>query len=306
MLKKIMNLHEEVTHSRLRSVCENYGALVYPKIRLADVFSIEGSGISRGNYRFALQSHFDFLVTDDKHQPMFAIEFDGFSHRDEAQKRRDAIKNRLCDKFELPLLRINSNYLLKKYRNMDLLSWFVEVWFLAEGFYEAQESGQIPYDEPFDPFNLSISDRDEMFPLDLTVDVLLEIERLHEEGRCKDHRPSHFVGTDEKGNYHGIAYLRMDNNAGVFAETAMRNQNFPGGKMSLAGDLEPMLSDLLADIVIHELYEKLLEVLENKSQALPLSYIHDEFKFFTASIKFMWASTIEGGNLVNNNSAFSL
>lgn len=182
---------------------------------------------------------------------------------------------------------------------MDLLSWFVEVWFLAEGFYEAQERGEIPYDEPFDPFFLSFSDRDKMFPLDLSLDIHSEIQRFCETGRCKDPRPSSFVGTDEKGNYRGIAYLRIDNNTGVFAESGMRNQRFLG-KACLVGDLEPILSDLLKDIVIHELYEKFLAMLENKSQAIPLSHIHKKYQTFSASVKIIWNSVTVGRILMED------
>jgi len=150
MLKKIMNLHEEITHSRLRSVCENYSASVYPKFRLADVLPIEGSGISNEDYRFAMQSHFDFLVADREHQALFAVEFDGFSHRDEAQIKRDAIKNRLCDKFELPLLRINSNYLLK-----NTATWIFLAGLLKSGFW--QRAFMKPKKEEKSPMmNLSI------------------------------------------------------------------------------------------------------------------------------------------------------
>ncbi|MCI0690437.1 hypothetical protein L0337_00350 [candidate division KSB1 bacterium] len=44
---------------------------------------------------------------------------------------------------------IKSNYLESKYRNFDLLGYLVEVWFLSRSFYEEQEKGNIPYDEPF-------------------------------------------------------------------------------------------------------------------------------------------------------------
>ncbi|QQP12353.1 DUF2726 domain-containing protein [Lysinibacillus agricola] len=87
-------------------------------------------------------------------QPLFAVEFDGKSHLVEIQKSRDKLKNRLVERFNLPLLRINSLYLDKKYRSLDLLSWCIEVWFSAKYFYEAQRNGLIPYDEPFSPMSL--------------------------------------------------------------------------------------------------------------------------------------------------------
>ena len=85
---------------------------------------------------------------------VFSVEFDSRFHREKVQEKRDDTKNWLCRRFGLPLLRINSNYLLRKYRNMDLLSWFVEIWFLEKGFYEAQEKGLVANDESFDPFTI--------------------------------------------------------------------------------------------------------------------------------------------------------
>ncbi|WP_082340162.1 DUF2726 domain-containing protein [Lysinibacillus agricola] len=118
-------------------------------------FPITDSGISNEEYSFALKSHFDFTVYDNTTlQPLFAVEFDGKSHLVEIQKSRDKLKNRLVERFNLPLLRINSLYLDKKYRSLDLLSWCIEVWFSAKYFYEAQRNGLIPYDEPFSPMSL--------------------------------------------------------------------------------------------------------------------------------------------------------
>ena len=95
VVKKILNLHEEATNLRLKEVCVTYGAHAYPKVRVADVLNIEGSGISDEYFRFALQAHFDFIVCDTEQIPQFAVEFDGPSHKDDAQRRRDEIKDTL-------------------------------------------------------------------------------------------------------------------------------------------------------------------------------------------------------------------
>src|SRR5262245_23516917 len=108
-LKKILNLHEEVSHKRLRKACEKYGASVYPKMRVADVLPIENSGISSDLYRFALQAHFDFLVTDNDHSPLFAVEFDGPRHRTGEQINRDERKKKLCEQFHSPFAPSGSN-----------------------------------------------------------------------------------------------------------------------------------------------------------------------------------------------------
>jgi hypothetical protein len=87
-MKRILNRPEETTHERLRAVCVGWNARVYAKLRVADVLPVEGSGISDVEFAFALRSHFDFVVTDNDHTPLFAVEFDGPVHEEDAAQRR--------------------------------------------------------------------------------------------------------------------------------------------------------------------------------------------------------------------------
>ncbi len=77
MLKRMLNSSERITYARLREVCEIHVAEVYAKVRLADVLPIEGSGLHEAFYEFALQSHYDCVVTGRDQVPLFAMEFDG-------------------------------------------------------------------------------------------------------------------------------------------------------------------------------------------------------------------------------------
>jgi hypothetical protein len=262
-LKKILNLHEEITHKRLREVCSSHGVSVYPKLRLAEVFPIENSGLPNDLYRYALQSHFDFIIADESQMPIFAVEFDGPRHKSQQQKTRDKKKDTLCEHFEFPLLRINARHLGKKYRNFDLLTWFVELWFLRKAFFEAQDAGSIPPDEIFDPaFFYSLPGRSERFPMWLSVDLRAKIKRLAEEDRCLHWIPSEYIGVDDNGNYHGLAWLRINENSVVVAETAMRSQQFP-----------VIESEILSEILIFQLHDELELVLQEKSDALPLRVV---------------------------------
>jgi hypothetical protein len=121
MFKRLLNAPENMTNKRLREACSRNGAEVFAKVRLADVLRIENSGISDELYRFALQSHFDFVIADGDHLPLFAIEFDGARHNLGIQVSRDSKKETLCERFRLPVLRINAEYLNRKYRGLDLL-----------------------------------------------------------------------------------------------------------------------------------------------------------------------------------------
>jgi hypothetical protein len=261
--KKILNLHEEITHRNLRAVCEKNGALVFAKIRVADILPIEGSGISDQLFRFALQAHFDFVVADREHTPLFAVEFDGPGHDSSDQQHRDSQKNLLCEYFCFPLLRINARYLPQKYRNFDLLTWFVEVWFFHDAFSKAQEDGAVPADEICDPFMvLTLPGRKERFPLWLSAELRARIQRLRRAGKCRDFVPSEWIGVDENGNHQGVMWLRVTEDAGVIARSGIHAQRFP-----------VIEAEVLSELLVFQLYEELDSVLRGESEPLPISEI---------------------------------
>ena len=275
-LKKVLNLHEVVTHKRLSDACDRVGASVFAKVRLADVLPIERSGIDSDLYAFALRSHFDFLVTDSDHSPLFVVEFDGPSHDSPKQLRRDLLKNRLCDRFDLPMLRVNARYLTKTYGTMDLLTWFVDVWFLARAFEEAQQSGTIPWDEPFDhKFLMPGECRGVTFPWWLAADVEQKLRKLSEEGRCWDPGSSWIVGHDQDENHRALGYIRITRDSGVSCTTGMRRQRFPGP-----------IDELLGDIVTHELCQRVVSVLDGSEIGESIESIKAKMKQFADRYDF--------------------
>jgi hypothetical protein len=72
-LKKLLNKPEEATHIRLKEVCEKNCTAVFAKVRVADILPIERSRLQSEKFRYALQAHFDFIVADDNHNPLFAV-----------------------------------------------------------------------------------------------------------------------------------------------------------------------------------------------------------------------------------------
>jgi hypothetical protein len=148
--KVLTNEYEEVTHEALLDAAARSGARVFPKVRVADVLDVESSGLTRDEYSYALKAHFDFVVERKGEPVAFAVEFDGPSHeRDARTIARDALKNAICDKLGMPLLRIDAGY-LKKIGRFTLLGWIAEVWFLSADFYAAQERGDVGPYEVFD------------------------------------------------------------------------------------------------------------------------------------------------------------
>ncbi len=212
-------------------------------MRGADVLPIERSGISDLHYEFALKAHFDFIVSKDN-VPLFAVEFDGESHLAAAQIEKDRIKDQLCKRFGLPIVRINARFVVKAYRQMDLLSWFVHVWFLQKGFDEAQSSGAIPPDEPFCAWSFCFGDKP--FPLFLSAVVREKIRRLATAKRLADSIPSHYIGRDENHNLRGLTWLMVDNDRWLCAKSGMRSQQFPIDQ-----------TEVYDDIIVFAIWEKI-------------------------------------------------
>jgi len=267
-----LNHYEEVTYDKLRIVCEAQGAHIFPKVRLADVFPINNSGLSDKDFRFSLQAHTDFLITNSKYEPQFCVEFDGPSHIQPEQIRRDNQKNFLFEHFKKPLLRINSKYLEPKYRGFDLLTYLVEVWFLKKDFLEAQECSQIPLDAIFDPA-LIIHDSKQKFPYWISLERQVSIEKLYEQGQVLQPASSEWVGIDLHGNYRCISWIFLTDNTAMYVKTGMRSQRFHA--------IVP--SDLLVMIAVFELYEELQRVLAGEKEAFSVSDLEKELDFYRQS-----------------------
>jgi hypothetical protein len=245
---RFLNSYEEVTYNKLRAVTEPVGAHVFSKVRLADVIPVNNSGISNEEFSYSLKAHVDFLVTNAEQDVQFCVEFDGPTHRQPEQIRRDEIKNQLLTKFRVPFIRINSRYLEDRYRGLDLLTYFVDVWFLAQAFDEAQERGQIPPEETFDP-TFIISDgqpNGKKWPYWISIELQTDIQRMFKKQLVAQPSPSDWIGTDSHGNYRCIAWLFLTPETCVFIETGMRGHSFPA----------VYSSDLLSQLAIYELHEK--------------------------------------------------
>ena len=258
-LKKIVNRQEEVAYRELQDLAAQYGYDVHVKIRLADVLRTEGSGIEGGLYGFVLQSHFDFLVCDEGQDPLFAVEFDGPTHREPVQQARDAKKDELCARFDLPLLRINTNHLLKKYNKASLLQWIISAWELQKAFDAAQAQGQIPAEEDFDPVMLWHSGKslEEIHPHWIALRPRLHIEKLHKQGRLPVGHACSVTFTDDRENYRGIEWIDVAPSQVVCVESAMREQRFP-----------LYLGDLFREVLTVLLYDKLLDFFETSDGAV--------------------------------------
>jgi hypothetical protein len=253
MTGEFFNIYERITYDKLDAAIKPHGAHVFAKVRLKDIIPVNNSGISDHEFSFALKAHVDFLITDSDQIPQFCVEYDGANHQEQRQKNRDAIKDSLFDRFDMPFLRINSRHLAKRYRSLDLLTYFVDTWFMRRYFIEAQDAGQIPGDEIFDPaFVLSRGEATEnIFPYWLSFNHDADIQKLYTAGRVRQPAVSSWIGVDTKGNLHCICWLLVERERCLIVETAMRSHRFPVA-----------LSDVLSQIATSELAERLSLYLE--------------------------------------------
>lgn len=128
MLKRLLNRSEQTAYSQLQEVCTRRSAKLYTKVRLADVLPIENSGLPGLLFEFALQAHYDFVITGHDDLPRLAIEIDGPSHDLPIQAERDAKKNELSHRFGLFLLRIRASEISNGLHQDELITRRVEQW----------------------------------------------------------------------------------------------------------------------------------------------------------------------------------
>lgn len=145
----LVNAYEVATDVALQKVAEKHGVRVLIKPRVADALDIEGICISREAYSYALKAHFDFVVVREDATPFCAVEVDGPQHLSDPQTRyRDHLKNMLCRKLGMPLVRMDADF-LRQVGPYSVISWLLEMWLLYEDWQAAQLRGEVSEEEPF-------------------------------------------------------------------------------------------------------------------------------------------------------------
>lgn len=248
----LVNEGEFKTDAALRETAEQLGYRVSPKVRVADVLSIEHSGLSAEAFSYALRSHFDWVVADlETMTPEFAVEFDGPSHDEPEAKRRDVLKDEICRHLDFPLLRIDRSGFRPAVRR-TVIGYLVESWALMKGFYEAQAKGQIPDDEIFMPWAVieSVDERGITWR-DLAQPCRILVERLFSAGLITLPSPTYaYRGRRPEDPHHAEAYAWVALPTGelVVGHARIRAYSFPAvSDAELADDLAHMdLADRLA------------------------------------------------------------
>jgi hypothetical protein len=271
MSHRLLNSYEEVTYNRVRNVAAQHNAHAFAKVRIADAVPINNSGVSDADFSFALKAHLDFLVTDAQYSPLFAVEFDGPSHRMDTQQQRDRRKDAIMERFKLPLLRINANYLNRKYRDFDLLTYFIEVWFLRDAFSMAQMSGHIPQDEIFDPASvLSGGINKRPWPYWLSIEIQAKIQDLFKDRQVGSSHPSYWIGLDDLARYRCLMWILIPDQGCCFVETGMHTQLFPVSE-----------SDILIQVAMFDLFDQLQDVLRGYHAPYAHAKLDERINYYT-------------------------
>lgn len=226
IVDSLLNRAEETVFRELQNIASDNGLRVFSKPRLSDVIQKGSTHLTSREFEFYTRSHCDFVLTDADTRPLMIIEYDGPLHQTSAKQReRDEIKNELCSRVELGLLRINDRYVTKLDSGMTVLRWIVEVSELEKAFYEAQENGQIPWDEPFDPtFVMGPAGSGERFPYWLSASATQSFHNFFATlDRDMPKGWNGVVGCDKNSAARRLSFLYFDKQV-LWSTTGIRQQ----------------------------------------------------------------------------------
>jgi hypothetical protein len=257
---------------------------------------IDGSGISDREYRYALSSHFDFVITGHASNPEFVTEFDGPRHHvDLSTIERDAIKNSLCEQFNLPILRIGAGY-LRQIGRFRLTGWLTEVWYLNKAFNEAQERGEVDETEIFhysfvlgmgyrhegriveieDPDPVKVFEKAEALrqanvkvgvirPYDPFIEYRAFIHALYDNGKCTRPVPEALVALHPEGYYVAAVLIELPDCRVIIGEGQCYEFRFPAAPPS----------ELCEELAVMDAVEKYEKYIKGEYNPLPANRVQE-------------------------------
>ena len=234
----LLNRSEAMVFRELQSITNDNGMRVLSKPRLSNVIQKGESFLTQREFDFFTRSHCDFVITNAAFRPLMIIEYDGPFHIDAKQQERDRIKNDLCRRAQLGMLRIHDRHVTKLYRGMSVLRWIVEVSELEKAFYEAQEQGSVPSDEPFDPASFISIGNGKRFPYWLSAPATQSFHNFFETLDSSTPRGwTSFLGFDENDTGYRLSCLYFGKNV-LWAKTAVRRQDLDFPHLDLLNEID--------------------------------------------------------------------
>lgn len=269
--------YERLTYDIIKQSSEKYGAVVFPKVRVADCIDIDKCRISKDEYSYALKSHFDFVVCSELGEILFAVEFDGPQHwRDAKVIARDKMKYNICKNGGFSLLRINE-FFVDEIGQVPIISLLIESRFLYDGFVKEQEEGNIPWDEPFDPLFLRYSESKKPV-FDLFDSIRRRIERRYGWPPCRNTRFVQHLshGEDRYGYYHCLFIVEGEIN--TYGLGSCKSYNFE--------PLEPW--EIAGFSAEYNMMLNLEKILDGRKQSLTISKVQEiKHKFQNDNFLFL-------------------
>jgi very-short-patch-repair endonuclease len=239
IVDSLLNRSEETVLHELQNIASDNAMRVFTKPRLSDVIRKDTTRLTNREFDFYTRSHFDFVITDDTARPLMVVEYDGPLHQSSAEQReRDEIKNELCRRAGLGLLRINDRYVTRLYRGMTVLRWIIEVIELQKAFNAAQDEGQIPWDESFDPAFLEPAGAGGRFPYWLGASATQSFHKFFktlERGIPKGW--SGILGEDDNGAARRLSCLYFGDRV-LWTTTGIRKQDLDFPDYDLLSELD--------------------------------------------------------------------
>jgi hypothetical protein len=260
-LKKLSHHTEEATSFGLSAICKKLGAGVLTRVRVGDVFRLEGSGVSDELAQFAQKSSFDYVCVDTDRTALFVVQYDGTSHPTDLQTAKQQQENEICRKLALPLLRIHAFHLSKKHHSLEIVGTLLETWFASRGPIESKsgartfKEGEIFASSGTPGGGAATPAPDLDTSSGAAGEVRKNIRRIYESGKCRSPVPSSVIGIDVGGTHHAVGFIRVTDDAVASAKVALRNQLFPA-----------TTAVLIEEILIHELYQELLDVIRGRGR----------------------------------------
>jgi hypothetical protein len=164
------------------------------------------------------------------------------------------MKDAIVARAGLPLLRVDDTF-MRSFRRYTLLTWLIDVWFLRRDWNEAQERGEIPWDEPFSHWGFL--ERDESgsvvdHPYDLAWDAKRALGQAFHEGLIPRWCPEIRMPSDgffQRTPFaEAVALLEVGAGSYLATRSRCKGYEFPGvGPWYLVEDLaEIAIADKLA------------------------------------------------------------
>lgn len=141
---------EAGTAGALRRYFRGKPYVVLKDVALNQVLEVERGELTSEEFSYYRSASLDFLICRDDDSQSFelALEFDSELHDTPSQAHKDSIKNRLCIRAALPLLRVSSDNIILR-RHTPILDYILNAYFGEKAISELRAMGKVSQEEEY-------------------------------------------------------------------------------------------------------------------------------------------------------------